>query len=156
MSPWTTAILILAAGALGACGGSPEDPAASGDAGAGGTAPSGPRCTGSPAPCDGRSWFDCSTFYGCDDNGVCSGSAVECGIIPTEGACTFQIGCLWSPSMSLCQGVAAGCSEIAGQVLCVSQQGCGWEAEGCSGTPKPCAYISSESGCAEQPGCSWE
>jgi len=158
---------------IGLCApvGCSEESTGSGSGGAGGeggtTTPSGPRCSGTPKPCEGRSSFDCSHLAGCNEEGACSGLAVACGAVTDEPSCAQQYGCVWMPSPAECPGdpnvcpaVCGGdpdaCSTLSSVDLCTFQAGCAWESDACSGYPYACESYSSEGSCYIQTGCDWE
>ena len=152
---WSLPVVLMAVASFGACSGQTD--------GAGGqgtqsstTVASGPGCTGTPAPCEGRSAFECSSFYGCRSGGSCSGLAEACSALVTEQPCNLRLGCAWNSSRTECTGLAEPCAGLKDPLVCAGQGGCAWGGTGCSGSPTRCDYISSRAGCDEQPGCVWK
>lgn len=140
-----------------ACSGDPTGSGgAGGTGGEGGTGPTGPACAGDPAPCEGRSSFDCVGFLGCNEDGACSGEAASCSSVLDEQLCPQQYGCVWAPSEGKCKGTPDPCPTLATSDLCAAQNGCTWQPGVCGGVPYDCETFSTEGICYGQPGCDWQ
>jgi hypothetical protein len=109
-------------------------------------------CTGTPAPCSGRTEKECLQSSSCS-MGYCkatSGSQAHCSAGYDEPSCSVLQGCTWDPDT--CSGTASATCDFGN---CDTELGCKWgpPKAKCGGTATPCAYYPTEQ-CNDVEGCS--